>query len=83
MMFEHSDSKGVLFTDEDYEDSNKKYNRVKSYSFSRGKIMQWTGIVFNTDLGLVNIKWNNFTLFIYDESEYKLIILNLNFVLFC
>eukprot|EP00347_Sterkiella_histriomuscorum_P006016 403354389 len=40
MMFENSDSKGVLFTDEDYEESNKKYNRVKSYSFSRGKIMQ-------------------------------------------
>jgi hypothetical protein len=40
MMFEKDESKEVLFTDEDYEEQNKKYNRVKSYSFSRGKIIQ-------------------------------------------
>ena len=40
MMFEDSDRKKANFTDEDYEEHNKKYNRVKSYSFSRGKIIQ-------------------------------------------
>ena len=39
MIFEKTENSGVLFTDEDYEEHNKKYNRVKSYSFSRGKII--------------------------------------------
>lgn len=30
--------KDVLFDDDDYDEKNKKYNRVKSYSFSRGRL---------------------------------------------
>lgn len=40
LMFEKTDLSDVIFDDVDYEEHNKKYNRVKSYSFSRGKIMQ-------------------------------------------
>jgi len=39
MMFEKADNKKVVFEDEDYEEHNSKYNRVKSYSFSRGRII--------------------------------------------
>jgi len=39
MMFEKVDNTKVVFEDEDYEDHNQKYNRVKSYSFSRGRVI--------------------------------------------
>jgi hypothetical protein len=38
-MFEKPDKNNVIFDDDDYEEHNQKYNRVKSYSFSRGRVI--------------------------------------------
>lgn len=37
-LFEHNEDKTLpLFDDDDYEEHNKRHNRVKSYSFSIGR----------------------------------------------